>query len=143
MPVKNKQSLALALPVFIACALFATRCSKAPALSQESVRFLIESSQAFRAPVDPGVVFLDSSFRPGPSMKREFLALRGLVVKPDGPFGMAGSTATAAFTWRWNEGPLAGQVFQSKARLNSSGGTWKVYEDYLKHELWTAERGEE
>ncbi len=76
-------------------------------------------------------------------MKREFLLLKSLTVKQDGPFGMAGATATAAFTWRWTGGPFAGVTFTSKAKLNSGGGPWKLYDDLLKHELWAAERGEE
>jgi hypothetical protein len=103
---------------------------------------LIENSQAFKGPMDPGITFTDATFHPGPNTKRELLRLTGLMLKEDGPLGLAGSTATAAFTWKWTEGPFAGQVMVSKAKLNNATGTWKVYEEPLKHSLWQAERGE-
>lgn len=126
----------------VAALSFTAGCQKVPTLTRENARALIESSDAFHEPMDPGVVFIDTNFRPGPNTRREFLRLEGLTVKKDGPFGVAGSTATVAFTWRWTQGPFADRTFRSKARLNSSGGMWKVYDDHLKHELWSAERGE-
>ena len=113
-------------------------------IRREEAVDLIKSSEAFRGPWDPGIVFVDAQVRPGPNTKREFVKLEGLMLKEDGPFGIAGATATAAFTWRWNEGPFAQRVFRSKARFNNATGEkrWKVYEDYLRRELWAAERGE-
>ena len=55
---------------------------------------------------------------------------------------MAGKTATVRFTWRWTEGPMANRVLTSKARLHGSSEAWTVHEDYLKHDLWRAERNE-
>lgn len=113
-------------------------------ITKEQAVVLIESSPAFQGPWSPGVVFLEAHPRPGPNTKRELLRLEGLVSKEDGPFGIAGSTATAAFTWRWNEGPFQGKVFRSKARFNSNSSKgWTVYEDYLRRQLWAAELGEE
>jgi hypothetical protein len=76
----------------------ATGCRKPPALTREQVRALIESSAAFQAPIDPGVVFIDTRLTSASGIKREFLLLNSLTLKEDGPFGMAGSTATASFT---------------------------------------------
>ena len=104
---------------------------------------LIVNSGAFRLPVDSGVIFLETKYTPGPGTKRELIRLEALAIKPDGPFGMAGATATVAFSWRWNSGPLAGTEFHSKAKLNSTGGPWHVYEDYLEKEFSKAERGQE
>jgi hypothetical protein len=93
--------------------------------------------------MDPGIVFVDTTFRPGPNTKREFVRLEGLTAKDDGPFGIAGSTATGAFTWRWTEGPLAGQLLVSKVKFNDNGDGWHVYNDYLKEQLFKAERSAE
>jgi hypothetical protein len=114
-------------------------------ITREEAAALIVSSEAFQGPWDPGIVFVEARVLPGPNTRREFVKIEALVIKEDGPFGIAGATATAAFTWRWNEGPFAQRLFRSKARFNSSTGEkhWKVYEDYLQRELWAAERGEE
>lgn len=127
----------------IACLLVASAaCMKVPELTHDDVKTLISQSGAFQGPIDPGVIFVDTNFRPGPNTKREIIRLEGVAVKEDGPFGIAGKTATAAFTWRWTEGPFAGRVMRSIAKLNSSGGAWHVYEDLLKQSLYAAERGE-
>ncbi len=112
-------------------------------MNHADARRLIEQSEAFSSPMDPSIVFTDTTFRPGPGMKREFISISALAVKDDGPFGMAGQTATVVFTWQWTEGPYARRVLRSKAKLNSSNGTWKVYDDYLTEHLWATERGEE
>jgi len=118
-------------------------CKNAPPLTRADVRSLIEQSEAFSAPMDPSIVFIDTTFHPGSNTKREFIAISGIAVKDDGPFGMAGQTATVVFTWQWTEGPYAHRVLRSKAKLNCSSGTWKVYADYLTQHLWASERGEE
>jgi hypothetical protein len=113
-------------------------------ISREQAVDLITTSESFQGPWDPGIVFVDAQVRRGPNTKREILRIEGLTIKEDGPFGVAGATATAAFTWRWNEGPFAQRIFRSKVRFNSATGEkrWKIYEDYLQSELWKAERGE-
>ncbi len=112
-------------------------------MTHADARSLIERSEAFTMPMDPGIVFTDTTFHPGPNTRRQFLEISGLLVKDDGPFGMAGQTATVVFTWQWTEGPYAHHVFRSKAKLNCSNGTWKVYNDYLTEHVWASERGEE
>ena len=126
----------LSLSVFLVC------CAKPPELTREEIKTLITDSEAFRSPIDPGIIFVDTHFQPGPDTKREILRVEGGAVKDDGPFGMAGKTATVAFTWRWTEGPFAGGTMRSVAKLNSTGERWHVYEDILKHSLYAAERGE-
>src|ERR1700694_597980 len=91
-------------------------CGPKKPLTKERAVELIKSSNAFQGPMDPQISFADTTFRPGPNTKREFVSLVGLTAKADGPFGIAGSTATGAFTWRWNEGPLAGQLLVSKVK---------------------------
>ena len=118
-------------------------CTKKEPLTKDATVALISDSAAFRAPMDPGIVFIDATYRPGPNTRRELVRLEGLTVKDDGPGGIAGQTATAAFTWRWNEGPFANRLFRSKARLNNNGSGWRVYDDYLKRQLYAGERGEE
>jgi hypothetical protein len=123
--------------------LAAVACAKTEPLTKETTVSLIEGSAAFTSPMDPGIVFIEATYRPGPHTKRELVRLEALVVKDDGPGGIAGQTATAAFTWRWNEGPFAQRLFRSKAKLNNSGNGWKVYDDYLKQQLYAGERGEQ
>ena len=131
----------LAIAAAILCASLAAGCHKPPVLSREAIRSLIESSAAFKEP--SGVVFIDTTFRPGPNTRRQIVGFQGIEVKQDGPFGIAGQTATVNFTYRWTEGPLSGVVLRSKARMNSSGGDWKVYEDYLRDQLTKSEGGAE
>jgi hypothetical protein len=117
-------------------------CKAAPMLTRDGIRRLIEQSPAFAGPMDPGVVFLDTDFRPGPNMRRVFVKIESVSVKDDGPWALAGRTATVAFTWKWTEGPYAGAVLRSQAKLNCSSGAWKVYDEDLKQRLWATERGE-
>jgi hypothetical protein len=118
-------------------------CGSKKLLTKERAVELIKSSKAFQGAMDPEIKFVDTTFRPGPNTKREFVRLVGLTAKADGPFGIAGSTATGAFTWRWTEGPLAGQLLVSKVKFNDNGDGWHVYNDYLKEQLFQAERSEE
>jgi hypothetical protein len=121
----------------------AIACSKPPELTRETARASIEASESFRAPLEANIVFTDTTFQPNPNARREVLKIDALTVKDDGPFGAgAGQTATLTFTYRWTEGPLAGHTLSSRARLHSSGGPWKAYDDYLKKELLKTERGE-
>ena len=132
----------IAAVILAAIAALACGGSKHPLTKEQAVE-MIQSSEAFLAPIDPGIIFVESTFRPGPNTKRELLRLEGLSAKQYGPFGMAGTSAIGAFTWRWTEGPFAGQVFRSKVKFNDSGDGWKIYNDLLKKELYKAERGEE
>jgi|RhiMetdeSRZDD1v2_1073273.scaffolds.fasta_scaffold06226_18 hypothetical protein len=129
------------LALFLAAA--ATACGKPPELTRETARAAIEASEAFRAPLEAGIVFTDTTFQPSKNARREILEIQALTVKDDGPMGGAGQTATLTFTYRWTEGPLAGHTLRSKARLHSSGSAWKAYDDYLKKELFRTERGED
>ena len=138
----RRAPLSLAVSLFLGVALLAA-CGDRSRLTREEAVRLIKDAPSFKAPIDPGVVFVDATYRPGPNTRREFLNLEGLVLKKDGPYGIAGSTAAGAFTWRWNEGPFANRVFRSKVRLNNSGSGWKVYDDELKKQLYAAERGED
>jgi hypothetical protein len=118
-------------------------CGPKKPLTKERAVELIKSSKAFQGPMDPQISFADTTYRPGPNTKREFVSLVGLTAKADGPFGIAGSTATGAFTWRWTEGPLAGQLLVSKVKFNDNGDGWHIYNDYLQEQLFKAERREE
>ena len=88
-------------------------------------------------PIDDGRVKEDAGIR------REMLGVDSVVLRPDGPFGMAGATATAVFRWRWNQGPFAGQVFRTSVKLHDGGDGWKVYDDVLERELANAMRGQD
>lgn len=127
----------------LSLACFATGCQTQPELTRDQVRTLIADSEGLAEPVNPDIVFVDVQFHPGPATKREILRVEAVSVKPDGPSGVSGYTATAAFTWQWNASPLSGRVFKSTARLHSSGQGWTVYDDYLKDQLWRAEAAEE
>jgi hypothetical protein len=118
-------------------------CSKPPELTRETARAAIEASEAFRAPLESTIVFTDTTSQPSPDAWREIVKIDALTVKDDGPIGGAGQTATLTFTYRWTAGPLAGHSLSSKARLHSSGGPWKAYDDYLQKELLRTERGED
>ena len=76
-------------------------------------------------------------------VQRRLLKVESVALKPDGLWGIAGTTATVPFTWRWQNGPLAGVDFRSRAKLHCARGVWKVYNDLLQEDLWRAERGEE
>jgi len=121
----------------------AIACGKPPELTREVARTAIEASEAFRTPLESTIVMTDTTFQPNPDARREVVKIDALTVKNDGPFAGAGQTATLTFTYRWTAGPLAGRTLSSKARLHSSGGAWKAYDDYLQKELFKTERGEE
>ena len=132
------------LPALILAAAAAIGCGKPPELSRETARAAIEGSPAVLAPLEQGIVMTDTTFQPNPNARREFVKIDALTVKDDSPFGAgAGQTATLTFTYRWTAGPFAGHTLSSKARLHSSGGAWKAYDDYLQKELFKTERGEE
>jgi hypothetical protein len=133
------RTYALAFAVLVVTA----GCQKAPDLTRDQAKQLIEATAAFTAPMDREFVALETEIRGVNDARREFLRLEGLAVKNDGPFGIAGKTATASFTWRWSSGPFAHRPFRSLAKLNCSSGTWKVYEDHLKHQLRASMTGEE
>ncbi len=125
-------------------ALLAVGCGKTPELTREAASDLITRSPAFEGPWDPGIRFVESekTVVTGDT-KRRLLRVESVLVRQDGPWGMAGSTATVPFVWRWQSGPLAGVDYRSKAKLHCSGGVWKVYNEPLQEELWKAERGED
>jgi hypothetical protein len=133
----------LASAPFLA-ALLVAACRRAPDLSREAAADLIARSPAFEGPWDPGIRFGESqSTMSAGDAKRRLLRVESVLVKEDGPWGWAGTTATVPFVWRWQNGPLAGFDYRSKAKLHCAGGVWKVYNDQLQEELWKAERGEE
>jgi hypothetical protein len=132
--VKNRAWIVPILFLSLACA------KKQPLDKQKAIE-LIGSSAAWQGPGAPQIQ-LDPSFHASPTTKRELLKLQIVQVKDDGPWGMAGQTATAVFTWRWLEGYATGRVFRTTAKLNNSGDGWKVYDEKLKEALWAAERGD-
>lgn len=138
--LEPRRSRALAL---LALLLLASACGKTPELTRETARALVEASPSFSAPLDADIVGSDTRLKDNPSMKREIVRIEGIAIKPDGPFGMAGATASAAFTWRWNAGPFAGQVYKAVAKLHSGGDAWKVYDDQLERQLRLSMKGEE
>jgi hypothetical protein len=103
---------------------------------------MIEASLAFQAPLDEDLKKLDAGFA-DPYVKREMLKVQAVAVKPDGPFGMAGETATVTFVWRWNQGPLAGTQYTTIAKIHGDSDGWKLYEDKLAHNLRVSIAGEE
>ena len=124
--------------------LLAIACGKPPELTREAAADLIVRSPAFEGPWDPNIRFVDSEKTVATSdVQRRLLKVDSVVVRQDGPFGIAGSTGTVGFTWRWQNGPLAGFDYRSKAKLHAARGVWKVYNDQLQAELWKTERGEE
>jgi hypothetical protein len=138
----TKASLSKALGL-LSLVLAAAACQKPPELTREIVRAEIEAAPAFHSPFAADVAMADARVKDNPNLKRQVLGVEGVVVKPDGPFGMAGATATASFTWTWTGGPLAGQKYKTLAKLHSSGGPWKVYDDELERQLQAAMRGDE
>ncbi len=138
----TKASLSKAVGL-LSLALAASACQKPPALTREIVRAEIEAAPAFHSPLAADVAIADARMKDNPNLKRQVLGVEGVVVKPDGPFGMAGATATASFTWSWTAGPLAGQKYKTLAKLHSSGGAWKIYDDELERQLQAAMRGDE
>jgi hypothetical protein len=127
-----------------AAAILAAGCGKPPELTREAAADLIVHSPAFEGPWDPGIRFVDSEKTVATSdVRRRLLKVESAAVKEDGPWGIAGSTGTVVFTWRWLNGPLAGVDYRSRVKLHASRGVWKVYSDQLQEELWKSERGEE
>jgi hypothetical protein len=116
-------------------------CARPQPLTKEQTIALIESSPSWSQPLESSLN-VDPSFRASPTTKRELLKLEALTVKDDGPWGIAGQTATGSFTWRWAEGYMQGKTFRSRVKLNNSGDGWKVYHDKLRDALWAAERGD-
>jgi hypothetical protein len=126
------------LPVLIAVG---AACAKHEPLTKEQAVDLIQSTPAWKQPLEPSL-YVDPSFRPAPSTKREVLRLEGLTIKDDGPGGIAGQTAIGSFTWRWTEGYMQGKTFRSRVRLNNNGSGWRVYDDELGKALAASERGD-
>lgn len=144
MPLRDQRPVSGRFSVVAVAALLAVACAKPPELTRESMRDLIQHSPAFEGPWDQSLRFADAdktvNFR---DVQRRLLKIESAYVRPDGPWGIAGTTATVVFMWRWQNGPLSGVDFRSTARLHCSRGVWKVYSDKLQEELWRAERGEE
>ena len=118
-------------------------CSEPPPLDRAKVAGMIESTAAFQAPLDDDLQKLDPRFAADPHMQREILKVEAVTVKPDGPLGMAGQTATASFVWRFNRGPLAGVKHRTLAKIHGDSTGWKVYEDQLEHNLRASIAGDE
>jgi hypothetical protein len=127
-----------------AVALLPLACGKAPELTGEAAKDLIVHAPSFQGPWDPGIRFVETenvlAIR---DVQRRLLKVESVSLRPDGVWGMAGTTATVAFTWRWMNGPLSGVDYRSKAKLHCARGVWKVYNDLLQEDLWRAERGQE
>lgn len=121
--------------------LCAVSCSRAPALSHEKAKGMIAASVAFLEPVEADVRKA-LSYEQG-KLRREILRVEALAVKPDGPFGMAGETATVVFTWRWSGGPLARVEYRTTTKFHGDGHGWTVYEDLLKRNLRKSISGED
>jgi hypothetical protein len=137
------RSLRLPLLAVSLAAVLAAACAKAPELSREAAGDLIAHAPAFEGPWDPGIQFVDSQRMVMTSdVQRRLLRVESVVLRPDA-LGLAGTTATAVFTWRWQNGPLAGMDFRSTAKLHCARGVWKVYNDKLQEDLWRAERGQD
>lgn len=128
----------------LALLLFATSaCHPSTSLTHEKAKGMIEASFAFQAPLDDDLKGLDPRFA-DPNMKREVLKISAVGVKPDGPFGMAGDTATVTFVWHWNQGALSGIRYTTIAKIHGdSHEGWKLYEDKLAHNLRVSIAGEE
>jgi hypothetical protein len=123
--------------------LVSAACRKTEPITHEKVRGMIEASLVFQAKLDEDVALLDTRLKDNPNMKREVVSIDALTSKPDGPFGMAGETATVVFTWRWNEGPLARTLYRTRAKLHGDGEGWTLYEDTLQKGLRASISGEE
>ena len=123
-----------------ACAVLLVACARRHPLAKEGAAALIEASPSWSQPLESSLN-IDPSFRPTPGTKRELMKIEALALKDDGPWGIAGQTATVSFTWRWVDGYLQAKTFRSRAKLNDSGEGWKVYDDTLRDALAAAERG--
>ena len=130
--------------MILVLALSAVACRKDPSLTPAAARALIEAAPAFNEPMaSPSSPVDDGRVKEDAGIRREMLGVDSVTLKSDGPFGMAGATATAVFRWRWNQGPFAGQVFRTSVKLHTGGEGWKVYDDVLERELANAMRGQD
>ena len=129
--------------LFAALALLAVSCADPPPIDRAKAKGMIEASLAFQAPLDEDLRKLDPRFGADPYMKRELLRVEALTTRPDGPWGMAGQTATVSFVWRWNQGPLAGVQHRTVAKIHGDSQGWKVYEDKLAYNLRASIAAEE
>jgi hypothetical protein len=144
VPARRRTSRSIGAATAAFLLLLAAACGKPPELTREAAADLIVRSPAFEGPWDPGIRVTDSEkTAAAPDAQRRLLRVESVALKEDGPWGIAGSTGTAVFAWRWQNGPLAGFDYRSRVKLHSSRGVWKVYNDQLQEELWRAERGEE
>lgn len=117
-------------------------CVKKVELTKAQAKELIESSPAWSAPLAP-TIEMEPGFTQTAETKREIFRMGDMTFKDNGPFAMGGQTATVDFTWRWNASYMVGdKTLHSKAKLSNSGEGWKVYDDYLKKQIWSAERGD-
>lgn len=131
------------LGILLALSASLVACSDPPPLDRAKAAGMIEATAAFQAPLDEDLRKLDPRFGADPYMKREILKVEAVTVKPDGPFGMAGQTATVSFVWRFNQGPLAGVQHRTLAKIHGDSNGWKVYEDKLAHNLRESIAGDE
>ena len=142
VPESGRVTRTLRLTASVALLVAGVACGKTEPLSHEKAAGMIEASYAFQEPLDEDLRGLDPSFA-DPYLKRQFLKVKGLTTKPDGPLGMAGETATITFTWKWNQGPLAANSYTTIAKLHGNSRGWNVYEDVLKRNLRVSIAGEE
>ncbi len=103
---------------------------------------MIEATAAFQAPPDQDLRQLDPRYA-DPSLRRQVIEVETIGVDPDGPFGMAGQTATVRFAWRWNPGPFGGVPHRGIAKIHGTAKGWTVYEDALAKNLRQAIGGEQ
>jgi hypothetical protein len=125
--------LAVRNGIILAFVVSLVACSDPPPLDRAKAAGMIEATAAFQAPLDEDLMKLDPRF--AGDVKREIVKIEAVAVRPDGPFGMAGHTATVSFVWRFNKGPLAGIPHRTIARIHGDSQGWKVYEDTLEHNL--------
>ena len=124
------------LLLLVACA-----CRPSTPLTLEKAKGMIEASFAFQAPLDDDLKSADP--RLAAPMKRQILTVENIAVKPDDAFSMAGETASVIFTWRFDQGPLAGSRYSTVAKIHGdSHDGWKLYEEKLAHSLRVSVVGE-
>jgi hypothetical protein len=106
--------------------------------TREAASDLITRSPAFEAP-GPWDPLVEPEKTVAKDMKRRLLRVESVLVRQDGPWGMA-ATATVPFIWRWQSGPLAGvTTAEGEAALAES----EDHSEQLQEQLWHAERGED
>jgi hypothetical protein len=112
-------------------------CSKEPAtLDKAEARRVVEESPAFTGPWDPQMLFDGVAVERDPAWKRKVIAVDAVQV-----FGTGlSASARAAFTWKWEGGPLDGASFESVAILVHRADGWAVDEVKLRNALWKAEQ---